>query len=396
MSVALLAMALSAFVMGTAEFVITGLLPEVAADLMISIPAAGVLISGYALAIVVGGPLCTVGGSRVPRKTLLLLSVALFVAGNLVCALAPGYWILMIGRVLAAFGQASFLGIGSVVAANLVAPTKRSRAIAMVFTGITVANVVGSPLGTLIGQNLGWRVTFWLITGVAVLSFAGLAALVPAQPPPVATGVRRELAVFGGLRVWLTLAICMFAMGAVFSTFSYVAPLLTEVTGIASNGITLVLALFGLGLVAGNLIGGWCADRAVLPTFYGALALLTVFLVGFALLAPFVVPAVVLLVLIGAAGFAVVPAFMSRLIGLAGGESPFAGAAGGSASNSGIAVGAYAGGLVITAGFGYAAPAWLGAGLAFTGLLVALLLGALEARGRRGALGEHVTAATVR
>ncbi|KGI82642.1 hypothetical protein IL38_04270 [Actinopolyspora erythraea] len=368
MSVALLAMALSAFVMGTAEFVITGLLPNVAGDLNLSIPTAGTLISGYALAVVIGGPACTMAGARVPRKPLLLAAMLLFVVGNLVSAVAPAYWVLMVGRVLAAFGQASFLGIGTVVAANLVADHLRSRAIAMVFSGITLANVAGAPLGTLLGQNLGWRTIFWIISLAAVISLLGVAASVPPQPSPGHIGFRAELAMFGRKQVWLTLAIGMFAMGAVFASFSYIAPLLTEVTELSSAAITPMLALFGVGLVAGNLLGGWAADRAQLPTLGGALGLLTVVMLVFAALSHQPVAVAIGLVLTGAAGFAVIPAFLARLINLAGGESPLSAATGGSASNMGIAAGAYLGGLTIQAGFGYVAPTWLGAVLAALGL----------------------------
>jgi DHA1 family inner membrane transport protein len=288
---------------------------------------------------------------------------------------------LMAGRVLAAFGQASFLGIGSVVAANLVADHLRSRAIAMVFTGITLANVLGTPLGTLLGQNLGWRAIFWVISAVAVLTFVVVAALVPAQPRREHTGYRAELAMFGRLRVWQTLAIGMLAMGAVFASFSYVAPLLTEVSGFAPGALTLLLALFGVGLVAGNLLGGWAADRAQLPTLCGALGSLTVVMVAFASLASVPFAAAAGLLLMGATGFAVIPAFLSRLINLAGGESPLAAATGGSAANLGTAFGAYVGGWTINLGLGFTAPSWLGATMAATGFGLALVVWIGHTRG---------------
>lgn len=395
MSIPLLAMALSAFVMGTAEFVITGLLPDVAVDLGISIPSAGALITGYALAIVVGGPLCTIAGARVSPKAMLLGSMLLFIVGNLVAATAAGYWMLMAGRVLSAFGQASFLGIGSVVAANLVASHLRSRAIAMVFTGITLANVLGTPLGTLLGQNLGWRAIFWVISAVAVLTFVVVAALVPVQPRPRHIGYRAELAMFRRVRVWQTLSIGMLAMGAVFASFSYIAPLLTEVSGFAPSTLTLLLALFGVGLVVGNLLGGWAADRAQLPTFCVALALLTVVMVAFASLARFPVAAAVGLFLIGATGFAVIPAFLSRLINLAGGAGPLAAATGGSAANLGTAFGAYVGGLTINLGLGFTAPSWLGATMAATGFGLALVVWIGHIRSRRRPVDDGVADATL-
>ncbi|MBB6174544.1 DHA1 family inner membrane transport protein [Nocardiopsis mwathae] len=381
MSLRLLVLALAAFVMGTAEFVITGLLPEVAAGLGVSIPAAGALISGYALAIVVGGPAVVLAGSRVPRKALLTGAVALFALGNLICALAPVYGMLMAGRVLAALGQAAFLGVGAVVAANLVPPQRRAQAIAVVFTGITVANVIGSPLGTLVGQHLGWRTTFWLIAAAAVVALAGIAAAVPRQPAPEATSVRGELALFTRGRVWFAVAVGMLAMGAVFAAFSYIAPLLTEVSGLPSTAITPVLVLFGLGMVAGNLLGGRFADRDRLRTLLVAMGMLVVALAALALLAPYPLPAAVALAAVGAAGFAAVPAVLSELIGQARGRSPLSAAVGGSATNLGMALGAALGGLTISAGLGYTAPAWLGAGAALLGLAVVLTAAAVSGRG---------------
>lgn len=372
MPVALLAMAISAFVMGTAEFVITGLLPQVAADLQVSIPTAGVLISGYALAIVVGGPACTLAGGRIPRKALLLSAIALFVAGNLISVLASGYGFLMGGRVLAAFGQATFLGVGSVVAANLVPHHLRSRAIAMVFTGLTLATVAGTPLGTLLGQHLGWRTVFWLITALAAASLVAVAALVPTQPSSGRVDVRAELSTFTRPAVWVTLGVAMLGIGGLFAFFTYIAPLLTEVTGFPESALSGLLALFGIGLVAGNLLGGWAADRSPVATMTIALATQVVVMVVLSVFADQPVVVVIGLVVLGAAGFGVVPAFLSRLIGLAGGESPLAAAAGGSATNLGTAAGTYLGGLTLTAGYGYTAPTWLGAAMATLALILAL------------------------
>ncbi|CAM4348029.1 MFS transporter [Nocardiopsis rhodophaea] len=387
MPLRLLVLALAAFVMGTAEFVITGLLPDVAAGLDVSIPTAGVLISGYALAIVVGGPAVALAGSRLPRKALLTGAVALFAVGNAVCALAPVYGVLMGGRVLAALGQAAFLGVGSVVAANLVPARQRAQAIAVVFTGITVANVIGSPLGTLVGQYLGWRTTFWLIATAAVLALAGIAAAVPRQPTPAPTSVRGELAMFARGRVWIAIATGMLAMGAVFASFSYIAPLLTRVTGLPREMITPMLVLFGLGMVAGNLAGGRGADRDRDRTLLAALGLLTVSLAALALLAPYPVPAAVALVAVGASGFAAVPGVLAELISLAGGQSPLSAAVGGSATNLGMALGAALGGLTIGAGLGYTSPTWLGAGAAALGIVV-VLVSAAARRSDRGARAE--------
>ncbi len=373
MSIALLAMAISAFVMGTAEFVITGLLPQVAGDLEVSLPTAGTLISGYALAIVVGGPACTLAGNRVPRKALLLAAIALFVLGNLLSAVAAGYWTLMGGRVLAALGQATFLGVGSVVAANLVPEHRRSRAIALVFTGLTLATVLGTPLGTLLGQHLGWRAVFWLITAVALASLTAVAALVPSQPHSRPLHVRTELATFTKPTVWVILGIAMLGIGGLFASFSYIAPLLTEVTGLPDTALSPLLGMFGVGLVAGNLAGGWAADRYPTATIATALAAQSVAMTTLAVFAHQPVIATIALMATGAAGFAIVPAFLSRLIDHAGGESPLAAAAGGSATNLGTATGSYLGGLTLTAGLDYTAPTWLGTAMALLALTVLLL-----------------------
>ena len=221
--VALMALAATAFVMGTAEFVIAGLLPAVAVDLAVSIPVAGLLISGYALAIVVGGPLFTAAGVRAPRQRLLVLAAALFVTGNVMASIAPGYPMLMAGRVLGAFGQGAFLPVASVVAADMVAPHLRAHAIAVVFAGGTAANVVGTPLGTLLGQQLGWRATFWALAAIGVASLIAVAVAVPRTPRPMNAPLRGELATFGRLPVWLTLAIGMLGFGGLFSSFTYIA-----------------------------------------------------------------------------------------------------------------------------------------------------------------------------
>lgn len=375
-------MAVSGFVMGTAEFIITGLLPQVATDLGISIPTAGLLISGYALAIVVGGPTCTLAGTRVPRKTLLLTAIAVFVLGTLTSALAPGYGILMTGRILAALGQATFLGVGSAVAADLVPDHLRSRAVAMVFTGITLATVIGTPLGTLLGQHLGWRVVFWLITAAAVTSLATVAALVPTQPRSGQIAMRAELATFTQPVVWVTLGIATLGIGGLFASFSYIAPLLTRVTGLSEAALSPLLALFGIGLVVGNLVGGWAADRSRTATLAGALLIQVVAMTTLATLAHHTLATSVGLFAMGAAGFAIVPAFLSRLLDLAGRESPLATAVGGSATNLGTAAGSYLGGLTLTTGLGYTAPTWLGTAMA--ALALALTVPALHrARTRR-------------
>ncbi|MBW4717270.1 MFS transporter [Saccharothrix obliqua] len=380
MPLALVALMISSFGIGTTEFVVMGLLPEIANDLSVSITSAGLLISGYALGVVVGGPVVTALGTRQSRKTMLVLLMGLFIVGNLLSALAPGYGLLMAGRVLAAVCHGAFFGIASVVAADLVAPDKRSRAISLVFTGLTVANVVGAPLGNWIGQDLGWRSTFWMITGIGLVSLVGVVTMVPATPKPVDARIASELAVFKRLQVWLALATAALSIGALFASFSYIAPLMTEVTGFSSGAMTPLLVLFGVGLVTGNLIGGRFADRAQLPTLYVAQAVLAVVLLVFVVTSANKVLAVITLVLLGAAGFATVPGFMTRAIDKAAGAPTLASAAAASAANLGISVGAYLSGVAIDAGGGYTAPNLVGAAMAVAALAVTLVSGSLQKR----------------
>jgi DHA1 family inner membrane transport protein len=381
--VALMALAATAFVMGTAEFVIAGLLPAVAVDLAVSIPVAGLLISGYALAIVVGGPLFTAAGVRAPRQRLLVLAAALFVTGNVMASIAPGYPMLMAGRVLGAFGQGAFLPVASVVAADMVAPHLRAHAIAVVFAGGTAANVVGTPLGTLLGQQLGWRATFWALAAIGVASLIAVAVAVPSTPRPMNATLRGELATFGRLPVWLTLAIGMLGVGGLFSSFTYIAPLLTSVSGYPAGAVAPLLALFGVGLLVGNLAGGRVGGRNQLGVLAGALALLTVGLAGLALCASSRVLAAILLVLVGAAGFALVAPFMTRLIDQADGTPLLAAAAGGSAVNLGAATGAYLGGLSIDSVLGFTGPPPIGSAIAAAGLLIVITARALNRHANR-------------
>lgn len=402
MPLALLALTLSSFGIGTTEFVVMGLLPNVAGDLSVSITTAGFLISGYALGVVVGGPLLVAAGIRMPRKSMLLILMLIFIFGNLLSALAPGYALLMLGRVTTAICHGAFLGVASVVAADLVDDSRKARAIAMVFTGGAAANVVGAPLGTWVGQNFGWRVTFWMLVGVGLIGLAGIARLIPRQPSRADARVGRELAVFRRPQVGLALAMTALSLGALFASFTYVAPMLTEVTGYSEEALTPLLALFGIGLVVGNTLGGRYADRALIPTLATALAALTVVLAVFTFTAGYRVPAAITFALLGVAGFATVPGLMTRVISKAEGAPTLAAVVTVSASNVGIALGAYLGGLSIDADLGYTSPNWIGAIMAAAALALTVASGALDKRGgragRRGDLaaegGEPVPASS--
>ena len=378
MPLALLALAVSAFGIGTTEFVIMGLLPEVAADLHVTIPTAGLLISGYALGVVVGGPLLAVAGNRIPRKNLLVGLMVLFIVGNLISALAHGYALLLTGRVVAALAHGAFFGVGSVVAASLVAPAKQASAIALMFTGLTVANVLGVPGGTALGQAFGWRSTFWAVTALGVIGLLGVAFLVPRQPMEPGRGLRGELAVFKRPQVLLALAMTALGFGAVFAAFTYIAPMMTQVAGFSDGAVTWLLVLFGVGLVIGNLVGGKAADRKLMPSLYVTLAVLAAILVVFTFTVHAQIPAAITLVLFGAIGFATVPGFQTRVMQQAEGAPALASTANIAAFNLGNAFGAWLGGLAIGAGLGYTAPSWIGAVLALGGLVVAVISGLLD------------------
>ncbi|MET9664804.1 MFS transporter [Streptomyces sp. NPDC006475] len=391
MPLALLALAIGAFGIGTTEFVIMGLLPEVAADFGVSIPTAGFLVTGYALGVVIGAPLMTVLGTKVSRKRMLMVLMGLFIVGNVLSAVAPVFGVMLAGRVVASLAHGAFFGIGSVVAADLVAPQKKAGAIAMMFTGLTVANVVGVPLGTFVGQSAGWRATFLIVAGLGVLGLLGVAKLVPEQPRPEGVRLRHEIAAFRNVQVLLAMAMTVLGFGGVFAAITYITPMMTEVTGFADSSVTWLLVLFGLGMVGGNLIGGKFADRALMPLLYVSLGALSLVLALFTLTAHNTVTAAITIVLIGALGFATVPPLQKRVLDQAAGAPTLASAVNIGAFNLGNALAAWLGGMVIAAGFGYTAPNWVGAALAASALALAVLAQILE---RRSPGTEQVVAAS--
>ena len=386
MPLALIALAIGGFGIGLTEFVIAGLLPEVAADFGVNEAAAGWLISGYALSVAVGAVLLTAAVTRLPRKRVLLGLMVLFILGNALSALAPTYGVMLGGRILAALCHGAFFGIGSVVAAGLVAPENKARAIATMFAGLTAANVLGVPLGTLLGQQLGWRSTFWAITVIGIASMVAIAVLVPAatsaddQP----THLRQELRAFRTGQVWLSLLVTVLGYGGMFGAFTYIAYTLTRVTGFASATVPWLLVLFGVGLFAGNTVGGRAADRHVGRTLAVVLTALTVLLAGFALTAGSKPLTVVALLLMGALGFATVPGLQMRIMGYAGGAPTLASGANIAAFNVGNAFGAWVGGVTITAGLGYTSPLWAGALVTLAGLAVLLVAESLARRTTAG------------
>ncbi|MBM9503409.1 MFS transporter [Actinacidiphila acididurans] len=380
MPLALLALAVGAFGIGTTEFVVMGLLPRIAGDFGVSVPTAGLLVTGYALGVVVGAPLMTVLGTKIPRKRMLMLLMVLFIAGNLISAVAPVFGVMLLGRVVASLAHGAFFGIGAVVAAELVPADRKAGAIALMFTGLTVANVVGVPLGTYVGQHAGWRVTFLLVAGLGVLGLLGVARLVPELPRPQGVRLRHEVAVLRNTQVLLAMVMTVLGFGGVFAAITYIAPMVTEVTGYADASVTWLLVIFGLGMVAGNLAGGRFADRRLMPMLCTALGALAAVLALFTVTAHHKALTAVTVFAIGALGFATVPPLQKRVLDQAHGAPTLASAVNIGAFNLGNALSAWLGGLVISAGLGWTSPDWVGAALAASALGVALLSMALERR----------------
>ena len=373
----LVALALGGFGIGLTEFLIAGLLPQVASSFSVSEATAGRLISGYALSVAVGAIVLTAATARLPRKRVLAGLVVLFVVGNLLSAIAPTYAVMLLGRIVAALCHGSFFGIGSLVARGLVAPERTSRAVAVMFSGLTLANVLGVPFGAFVGERWGWRAAFWAVTAIGVLALAGILALVPGRAGTgtadgAPTGLRDQFRAFRSTQVWLTLTATALGYGGMFGAFSYLAYTFTEVGGFASTDIAWLLMVYGTGLVVGNLVGGRAADHDRDRTLLLALLALTVTLALFGALAAGAVASVILVFLMGVAGFAAVPGMITRVTDAAHG-SALAASANVSASNVGNALGAWLGGLAITAGLGYTAPLYTGAAIALAAVLVMLV-----------------------
>nr|WP_206025275.1 MFS transporter [Rhodococcus sp. 14C212] len=367
------------FGIGLTEFVIMGLLPEVAADFAVSESVAGYLISGYALSVALGAILLTAALTRFDRKRALLSLMVLFIVGNLLSAVAPSYEVMMGGRIIAALCHGAFFGIGSVVAADMVAPSKRAGAIAIMFAGLTIANVLGVPFGTLLGQQLGWRSTFWAITAIGVAALIGITALVPATPPAAAHGgLRGELHAFRNKQVWFSIALTVLGYGGMFGAFTYIAFTLTEVSGFATSSVPWLLIVFGSGLFVGNYLGGKAADRALTPALTWILALVTAVLIVFAATADSKIMTILSLFLLGAFGFATVPGLQMRIMNYAYAAPSMASGANIAAFNVGNALGAWLGGLTIAAGLGFTSPIWMGAGVTAAGLVVLLIATAMD------------------
>ncbi|MFJ9036159.1 MFS transporter [Streptomyces sp. NPDC102406] len=382
MPLALLALAVGAFGIGTTEFVIMGLLPDVADDLNISIPAGGHLVSAYALGVVIGAPLLAAVTARMPRRRVLIGLMVLFVVGNAVSAVAPDYHALMLARFVSGLPHGAFFGVGAVVATSLVAPERKARSVSLMFLGLTVANIVGVPVATAMGQQLGWRATFLAVSAIGLAAIAALAALVPADHGHgSAVGVRGELKALGSLPVWLALGTTVAGFGALFAAYSYITPMLTDAAGFAEGSVTLLLALFGVGATVGNLVGGRLADHSLRATLFGGLTSLVVVLALFPLLMRTEWSAALAVLLLGTAAFTTGSPLQLMVMEKASAAPSLASSANQAAFNLANAGGAWIGGLALAAGFGATSPAVTGAVLAVLGLGVAGVAYAVD-RGR--------------
>jgi DHA1 family inner membrane transport protein len=380
---AVLALATGGFAIGTTEFVTMGLLPQIAAGIDVSIPRAGHVISAYAVGVVVGAPVLAYFGARLPRRGLLISLMAAFLIGNSLSAIAGNYELLLAARFLSGLPHGAFFGVAALVAADLAAPERRGRAVALTMLGLSVANVVGVPAATWLGQHLGWRSAYWLVAGLALLTVAMVRSFVPhVDANPHATG-RRELSLFAKPQVWLTLLAGAIGFGGLFAVYSYIAPTVTDVGGLSEGAVPVFLLAFGLGMVAGTWVAGELSDWSILWSMVIGSAGLGASLLLFWVVAPagwWALPVVFLITVIGSV---FVLALQMRLMHVAGESQTLGAATNHAALNIANALGAWLGGLVIAAGHGYRSPALVGVALSLAGTFVVLVSALLHRRRRR-------------
>ncbi|HEX5861298.1 MAG TPA: MFS transporter [Nocardioides sp.] len=383
---AVLALAVGGFAIGTTEFVTMGLLPQISEGVGVSIAQAGYVISAYALGVVVGAPLLAFFGARWPRRGLLVVLMGAYALFNALSALASGFEMLVVARFLDGLPHGGYFGVASLVAASMVAPERRARAMALVLLGLPIANVVGVPIATVLGQHLGWRASYWLVAALPALTMALVLAFVPACPGnPEATG-RRELSALGKPQVWLTMAAGAIGFGGMFALFSYIAPVVTEVSGLPSSAVPVFLLTLGVGMVVGNWAAGLLVDRSVLGSLLGSTIALAVVLLVFWAVAPsgwLALPAAFAVTFVGSV---LALSTMVRLIDVAGHAETLGAAMSHSSLNIGNALGAWLGGLAIAGGLGFRAPVLVGVALAVAGFAVVL---AATANQRRAGLTTH-------
>lgn len=373
MNLPLLALAISAFGIGTTEFVIMGLLPDVARDLSVSIPAAGMLVTAYALGVAIGAPIMALLTARLPRRSALLALMGIFIVGNALCALSATYGLLMTARVVTALCHGAFFGIGSVVAASLVPKNRQASAVALMFTGLTLANVLGVPFGTALGQEAGWRSTFWVVTGIGFLALIALFKLLPRDQAGERADLRGELRALRNGVVWGSLAMTVLFSASMFTLFTYIAPILGEITGVSPRGVSATLFLLGIGLTAGNLIGGRLADWKLTHALIGNTIAVAVLLGAFYWTSGSVIPAEITLFLWGAVGFAGCSALQLNAMNAGKNAPSLIATLNIGAFNAGNALGAWVGGAVIASGIGLRPVTLAASALAVVGLAVTVL-----------------------
>ncbi|MFJ6780675.1 Cmx/CmrA family chloramphenicol efflux MFS transporter [Streptomyces yangpuensis] len=381
MPVAVHVLGLSVFALGTSEFMLSGLLPPIADDMGVSIPQAGLLISAFAIGMVIGAPLLAVATLRLPRRTTLIALISVFGLGQVAGALAPSYAFLFASRVVAALACAGFWAVGAAVAIAMVDKDQRARAMAVMIGGLSIANVLGVPAGAFLGEHLGWRSAFWSVAAASAVALVGILALIPRIPLPAEKPtLRRELRIYGDRQVWLAIGITALGAGGVFCAFSYLSPLLTDVAGLESAWVPWILGLFGIGALVGTTIGGRVADAHLFGVMIWGITASTVFLTALALLASAAVAAIALSFLLGVSAFFTAPALNARMFNVAGAAPTLAGATTTAAFNLGNTGGPWLGGTVIDAGLGFSATAWAGAAMTVTAIGLAVTALRLDRR----------------
>lgn len=385
MPLAVYILGLSVFALGTSEFMLSGLLPPLADDMDVSIPTAGLLISAFAIGMVIGAPLLAVVTLRLPRRATLIALISVFGLGQVAGALAPTYEVLFASRVISAFACAGFWAVGASVAIAMVPLNARARAMAVMIGGLSIANVLGVPAGAFLGENFGWRSAFWSVGGASAVALVGVVTLIPRIPVPAEKPqLKRELTIYRDRQVWLAVAVTALAGGAVFCAFSYMAPLLTDVAGIGDGWVPFVLALFGLGALVGTMIGGRYADAHLFGVMISGITATTVLLAALALTASHPAIVVPLTFLLGLSAFYTAPALNARMFNIAAAAPTLAAATATAAFNAGNTLGPWLGGVVIDADFGYASTAWAGAAMAVVGIGLVVLALRYHRRGGGG------------
>lgn len=390
---ALVPLAIGAFAIGSTEFVVIGLLPQIGAGLHVTVPAMGLLITAYAIGVVVGAPTLTALSAKLTTRQTLVALMGVFVVGNTLSAIAPSYGVLMAARVFTALAHGSFFGVGAIAARRAVAPEKATQAISLMFLGLTVSNIIGVPGATWLGQHIGWRLIFAGIAAMGVVTVLALRAWLPDDD--VRIDLRSEISSFRRKQVWFGLGITTVGFGSLFAVYSYISPILTGLAGLTQNGVTVVLVLFGIGTTIGALAGGRLGDRWGLPAVAAGMFAVAALLAVFTATSHSAIGAAVTLVAFGAVAFSLGPIVQNRIIEAAGSGGSLVSAANQGAFNVANAIGAAGGAYAIKLGFGLTGAIWVGVALAVAGGFMVLFALAAERRGAVPAQGPDLDRAMV-